>query len=187
MKFDEILIALSLSAAIAYGAVLTDREASLRRTALKTIAVAALAVLAFMLHQPWLLVAALGLSAVGDAFLAGDAERWLPAGLGAFLLAHVGYIWLFRTYGYGLGVLMVEPWRGAGAAAAVFAGVAMLVWLWRSLGPMMPAVALYAGALGLDGGHSADPAPARLAGHGGRRAVSDLRRPLIRPAVQGLA
>ena len=149
MRVYEILIAVSLSAAIAYGAVLTGREASLRRTAVKTIAVAALAVLAFMLHQPWLLVAALGLSALGDAFLSGDAERWLPAGLGAFLLAHVGYIWLFRTYGYGLGVLVAEPWRGAGAAAAVFAGVAMMVWLWRSLGPLRPAVALYAAALAL--------------------------------------
>ena len=149
MTYDIVLIAASLSAAIAYGAVLTMREASLGRTVLKTTAVAALAVLALLIHRPWPLVAALALSAVGDAFLSGDAERWLPAGLGAFLLAHVGYIWLFRTQGYGLGVLAAEPWRGAGAGAAVIAGVTMLVWLWRSIGPLRPAVAVYAAALAL--------------------------------------
>jgi uncharacterized membrane protein YhhN len=149
MTIDVILIAVSLSAAIAYGAVLTRREASLGRTVVKATAVAALAVLAFVFHHPWPLVAGLALSALGDAFLAGDAERWLPAGLGTFLLAHVSYIWLFRTQGYGLGVLASEPWRGAGAGAAVIAGVVMLVWLWRSIGPLRPAVALYAAALAL--------------------------------------
>ena len=149
MTWDVILIAASLGAAIVFGATLTGREASLGRTVVKTVAVAALAVLAFMVHKPWPLVAGLALSALGDAFLAGDAERWLPAGLGSFLLAHVGYIWLFRTYGYGLGVLVAEPWRGAGAAAAVIAGVVMLVWLWRSIGPLRPAIAVYAAALAL--------------------------------------
>ena len=149
MTIDVILIAVSLSAAIAYGAALTGREASLGRTVLKTTAVAALAVLAFVFHHAWPLVAGLGLSALGDAFLAGDAERWLPAGLGTFLLAHISYIWFFLHNGYGPGVLASEPWSWAGAGAAVVAGVVMLVWLWRSIGPLRPAVAVYAAALAL--------------------------------------
>lgn len=147
MTIDVILIAVSLGAAIAYGATLTGREASLGRTVLKTTAVAALAVLALVFHQAWPLVAGLALSALGDAFLAGDAERWLPAGLGAFLLAHACYIWFFLRNGHGLGELAAEPWRGAGACAAVIAGGVMLTWLWRSIGPLRPAVAAYAAAL----------------------------------------
>ena len=144
---DEALIGLSVASALIYGAALTAREPSITRTVLKTLAVGALAVLAFRLRAPWPLVAGLALSASGDAFLAGDAERWLPAGLGAFLLAHLGYIWLFLHQGSGLGVLIAERWRGADAVAAVVLGVAMMIWLWRSLGPLRPAVAVYAAAL----------------------------------------
>ena len=147
MRIEDVLIAGSLAAAIFYGAALTRREASLSRTLVKTTAVALLAVLALVLHHPWPLVAGLGLSALGDAFLAGDAERWLPAGLGAFLLAHLSYIWFFLHNGYGVGVLAIEPWRGVGAGVAVIAGVVMLTWLWRSIGPLRPAVAVYAAAL----------------------------------------
>ena len=147
MRIEDVLIAGSLAAAIFYGAALTRREASLSRTLVKTTAVALLAVLALVLHYPWPLVAGLGLSALGDAFLAGDAERWLPAGLGAFLLAHLSYIWFFLHNGYGVGVLAIEPWRGVGAGVAVIAGVVMLTWLWRSIGPLRPAVAVYAAAL----------------------------------------
>jgi len=161
MTVDVVLIAASLGAAIAYGAALTVREASFGRTLLKTAAVAALALLAFLIHRPWPLVAGLALSALGDACLSGDAERWLPAGLAAFLAAHVGYIWLFLTYGYGMGVLAAEPWRAAGAGLAAIAGVAMLAWLWRSIGPLRPAVGAPGGGGGGPGGGAGAP-PARL-------------------------
>ena len=147
MTIEDLLIAASIAASLAYGAVLTQREASLWRTVLKTVPVAALAVLTWRMHEPWPLVAGLALSALGDAFLAGDAERFLPAGLGAFLAAHLAYIWFFLRQGYGAGELAAEPWRGGGAAVAVIAGAAMLIWLWRSIGPLRPAVAVYAAAL----------------------------------------
>ena len=147
MTIEDLLVALSVGTALVYGAALTRREASWWRTVLKTLPVAALAVLTWRMHEPWPLVAGLALSAAGDAFLAGDAERWLPAGLGAFLLAHLAYIWFFLHQGFGLGELAAEPWRGAGAGAAVIAGAVMLAWLWRSIGPLRPAVAVYAAAL----------------------------------------
>ena len=147
MTIEDLLIAISVATALVYGAVLTRREASWWRTVLKTVPVAALAALAWRTHEPWPLIAGLALSAAGDAFLAGDAERWLPPGLGAFLLAHLAYIWFFLHQGFGLSVLTAEPWRGAGAAAAVIAGAVMLTWLWRSIGPLRPAVAVYAAAL----------------------------------------
>jgi len=147
MTIEDLLIAVSVAASLAFGTALTGREPSIPRTVLKTLAVGALAVLAWRTHHAWPLVAGLALSAVGDAFLAGDAKRWLPAGLGAFLLAHLAYIWFFLHNGGGLGVLGSEPWRGAGAAVAVIAGGLMLAWLWRSIGPLRPAVAAYAAAL----------------------------------------
>ena len=53
-----------------------------------------------------LILVALGLSALGDAFLAGDPKKWLLAGMAAFFAAHVAYIPLF--------------WDGADAARPLF-------------------------------------------------------------------
>lgn len=72
---------------------------SIRRSITKTLAVALLAVLAFVQQAPWLLVCALGLSAAGDAFLSRPDDRAFLAGLGSFLAAHVLYILLFATPG----------------------------------------------------------------------------------------
>ena len=58
MTIADLLVAASVAASVAYGAALTQREASLWRTAVKTTAVATLAVLAFVLHHAWPLVAA---------------------------------------------------------------------------------------------------------------------------------
>jgi uncharacterized membrane protein YhhN len=132
----------SVVAGIAYGAVLQFRPSGLFRTSVKTAAVGALAVWAWMAGAPPLLTGALALSAVGDAFLAGDPERWLPPGLGSFLLAHVLYTALFLEIG-GFGAVMHDPARLAPVAVASLVGTAMVVWLWRDLGAMRPAVAAY--------------------------------------------
>ena len=63
----------SVAAAVIYGLIL-DAHPTLARSAAKTIAVGMLAVLAFILGGHWLLVAALALSAIGDAFLSRDGE-----------------------------------------------------------------------------------------------------------------
>jgi uncharacterized membrane protein YhhN len=147
MTAETILIALSAAAAILYAAVFNARPSSVLRTMVKTLAVGALALLAFIDGAPPSLIAALALSAVGDAFLAGDPKRWLPPGLGAFLAAHLAYIWLFAHVGGGLSALEAEPWRVIGVVGAVAAGAMMLTWLWGSIGPLRPAVAVYAAAL----------------------------------------
>ena len=147
MTLELPLIALSAATAILYGAVLNGRPASALRTVVKTVAVGALAALAYVDQGPPALIAALVLSAIGDAFLAGDPRRWLPPGLGAFLAAHLAYIWLFAHVGGGGWALQAEPWRVIGVVGAFAAGTMMLTWLWSSIGPLRPAVAVYAAAL----------------------------------------
>ena len=89
-----------------------------------------------------LLVAALGLSWLGDG--AGAFLPWLPtvpAMLLFFGLAHLCYIWLFWRM---LAVRRVPPW------AAVYAlwWIALLAVLWPHLGGLAVAVALYGLVLG---------------------------------------
>jgi len=147
MTPETILIALSLGAAVFYAAVFNARPSSPLRTTVKTLSVGALAVLAFVDQGPPALIVGLAMSAVGDAFLAGDPKRWLPSGLGAFLAAHLAYIWLFAHVGGGVSALEAEPWRVIGVVGAAAAGVMMLTWLWGAIGPLRPAVAVYAAAL----------------------------------------
>ncbi|TIP55997.1 lysoplasmalogenase family protein, partial [Mesorhizobium sp.] len=71
---------------------------------------------------PWLLIAALALSAIGDALLSRDGEKAFVGGLAGFLAAHGLYIALFVRAGDGGGLFLAEPWRAAIAGAmAVFA------------------------------------------------------------------
>ncbi|MDO9223156.1 MAG: lysoplasmalogenase [Caulobacter sp.] len=136
-----LLTGISALAALGYGAILAGQEPSLHRTVVKTAAVGALAVLAFLSDAPWLLAAGLLLCAVGDAFLAGDPRRWLPLGLASFLVGHVLLIFLFHE--------TRDPSREmtglqlAGAIGVGLAAVVMLAWLWKALGPMRAAVILY--------------------------------------------
>lgn len=143
---ERRLVWISVVAAIAYLFVLR-RQPSLLRTLIKTAAVGALAVIAYLADVHWALAAGLALSAIGDAFLAGDAKRWLPAGLGAFLLAHLVYIWLFVQIGLGPAVFAASPLLAAAAVAVVVLAAGMLAWLWRSLGAMRPAVTVYVAAI----------------------------------------
>lgn len=125
-----------------YGLVLVQRPPSFVRTLVKTTAIGALAVLAYLEGGgPWLAIA-LALCAAGDAFLAGDPKRWLPFGLAAFLAGHVVYGLLFwRERGpVGTAFWSVAP-------LIVLAGATMLVLLWRSLGALKPAVVLYVVAI----------------------------------------
>jgi uncharacterized membrane protein YhhN len=81
-----------------------------------------------------LVLAGLGLSAVGDVLLLSAAERPFLAGVGAFLLAHVAYATAFA--------------RGARISPVVIAllvatGAVVMVWLWRRLGTMRVPVLVY--------------------------------------------
>lgn len=126
----------SLVAAVIYAFTLSMAP-TLARSAAKTLAVAMLAVLAFMHGGPLLLVAALAFSAVGDAFLSRDDEKAFLGGLASFLAAHILYVPLFLQSGGGLGLLGAELWRGAIALAMAVFGIVMLAALWRRVGPAL--------------------------------------------------
>ncbi|MFA6154975.1 lysoplasmalogenase family protein [Mesorhizobium sp.] len=124
----------SLVAAVIYAFTL-GASPTLARSAAKTLAVAMLAVLAALQGGPPLLVAALALSALGDAFLSREGEKAFLAGLASFLVAHIVYVVLFLRGGSGMQLLGAEPWHGAiGLVMTVFA-VVMLAALWRRVGP----------------------------------------------------
>ena len=149
---SSVLMAVSGLAALGYGLGMAGGAPSLQRTVVKTAAVGALAVLAFLSDAPWLLAAALLLCAVGDAFLAGDPRRWLPAGMAAFLLGHILLIFLFQET-RDPALEMTTP-QLVGAVGVGLSVVAMLAWLWRDLGPMRAAVTLYVIAIAVMVGSS---------------------------------
>jgi uncharacterized membrane protein YhhN len=118
------------------------------RTAAKTLAVALLAVLAATQGGPALLVAALALSAAGDAFLSRDGEKAFLGGLASFLAGHIAYVVLFAQAGGGLGLLTAQSWRGAIALAMAVFSIVMLAALWRRVGPQLRIpVAVYVAAI----------------------------------------
>lgn len=126
----------SVAAAVIY-AFTSDMRPTLARSAAKTLAVAMLAVLALLQGGPWLLAAALALSAAGDAFLSRDGEKAFLGGLASFLAAHLVYVALFLRSGDGVGLLSDEPWRGGIAVAMAVFALAMLFALWRRVGPSL--------------------------------------------------
>jgi len=137
----------SFVAAVIYAFAL-DMPPKLTRTAAKTLAVALLAVLAAMQGSPPLLVAALALSAVGDAFLSRDGEKAFLGGLASFLAAHIVYVALFLKTGGGLELLSAQSWRGAIALAMAAFSIVMLAALWRRVGPQLRVpIAIYVAAI----------------------------------------
>ena len=144
LSFEDpagVALAVAAAAMLTYGLALAGRSPSLPRTLVKTAAIAALAVAAALLQAPWVLVAALAICAVGDAFLALDPKRWLPAGMVAFLIGHALYIALFAAWKDPL--LEPGPVRLAAFAALAALAVTLLAFLWKHLGALRPAVVLY--------------------------------------------
>lgn len=138
---------LSAAAAFLY-LLMQDRQPSWRRTVAKTASIALLALLAVIEDGPALLVAALLLSAAGDAFLAQDGERAFLGGLASFLLAHLAYVALFVTAGSGLEILSVQPWRLALPVLATLAALVLFARLMPAVGPALRApVAVYVAAI----------------------------------------
>lgn len=140
-------------AASGFYLLVQGRPPSWRRTVAKTAATALLAVLAAIEGGPALLVAALALSALGDAFLAHDGDRALGdkafmGGLASFLLAHLAYAALFVSVGGGLEIVLAQIWRaGLVLVVAVLAGI-LLRYLLPAAGPALRLpVAVYAAAI----------------------------------------
>jgi uncharacterized membrane protein YhhN len=137
------LAAVSLIASAVYGLWLLQRPPSPLRAVAKTCAVGAVALIAWLSGHGWLLAVGLTLSAVGDAFLAGDPKRWLPLGLVSFLLAHAAYIVVFVHAGGGIGMFRVELVRFAGVLAATAGAVFVFRLILPRLGPMTAPVIVY--------------------------------------------
>jgi uncharacterized membrane protein YhhN len=121
---------LSVAAAVIYG-LIVNMGPTPRRTAVKALAVALLAVLTFVENGPVLLFGALVLSACGDALLSRQGERMFIAGLASFLAAHLFYIALFWSQGGGTQSLFADAWRIVVAAAIGVASLVMLTLLWQ--------------------------------------------------------
>jgi uncharacterized membrane protein YhhN len=123
----------SLVAAVIYAFTL-GMPPTLARSAAKTLAVGMLAVLAALQGGPSLLVAALALSAIGDALLSREGETALVGGIASVVVAHMVYIALFLRIGGGLGVLGADPSRAAIALTLAVFTVAVLAALIRRIG-----------------------------------------------------
>jgi len=123
-----------------------SRPTSLKRTVAKTMAVGALAVLAWHAGGPILLVLALALSAAGDAFLAHEGDAAFLGGLGSFLLAHIAYAVLFFGAGAGQAAAPVP-----GLAAVIVFALVMGTLMVRNAGPLALPVAVYVLAIAVMG------------------------------------
>jgi uncharacterized membrane protein YhhN len=142
------LSALSLLGFMVYLFML-DHPSSVMRTIAKTVAVGALAALALHLGGPLLLVLALILSALGDAFLAHEGDVAFLGGLGSFLAAHIAYAVLFVSTGPGFADASLP-----GLLAVIAFGVGMGTLMVRKAGPLALPVAAYVlaiAAMGLGG------------------------------------
>ncbi|KGD87689.1 MULTISPECIES: lysoplasmalogenase family protein [Rhizobium/Agrobacterium group] len=141
----SVVLAASIALALFYFRCL-EKRSSHWRAALKTAPVLLLAIYALLIQAPLLLVAALALGALGDAFLAYDREGAFLAGLSAFLLSHLAYIALFWP-SIMPELVVASPWRYTAAWTFVTLMAMMLLVLWRPAGPLAIPVAAYAVAI----------------------------------------
>src|SRR5690606_4808092 len=121
---DSAALGASIASAVLYLAIVRSPP-SRWRMVVKTASTALLSAVAAMRGGPLLLVGALGLGAIGDAFLAWDDETSFLCGLASFLVAHVLYVALFfgkNINGAAGFQVLLEGWR-----AMVAGGLAVLV------------------------------------------------------------
>lgn len=127
---------------------------SFAKSAIKTGAVAVLALAALSDGAPWALVLALSFGAAGDYALSRIGDRWFLAGLGCFALAHLAFAALFFPE-WDLAALDLLT---AGAITALAAVMATMLWRRAGAlrGPVMAYVAIILAmgwaAMGLPGG-----------------------------------
>lgn len=140
MTLGEGALAGALALGAVYGAVFCYREKGIAGFLVKTGSTALLALWAWLAGGPVLLVAALALSSLGDAFLADKGQRGLLPGMAAFFLAHAAYVPLF--WGLADGVGWSWPVK-FGQLVLVIGGAAFLRWLVPSVdrGMRLPVMA----------------------------------------------
>lgn len=142
MTLGTLLAGFGAAAAVLYLLAFCWAGASTVKSLVKTAAVGALALAAWIAGAPVLLALALTLGALGDFFLSREGARAFLAGLVAFAAAHLAFVPLFLTTD-GWSAAHYASWRGA----AVIAFGLFAVWLARRLlprtGDLKPAVAVY--------------------------------------------
>ncbi|QYX57226.1 lysoplasmalogenase [Roseovarius sp. SCSIO 43702] len=134
---------LSGALALAYLLRYCTAPVSLVRSAVKTGAILVLALGALLApDEPWLLVVALTLCAVGDWLLSRRGQGAFLAGVGAFALGHVAYVALFLTHrmsdidrALGSGMILIVP--------LVLFGLGMAALMWRHAGDLRGPVLAY--------------------------------------------
>lgn len=160
MTLESTLPYLSVAAALAAGVAAGRAPSGLER-ALKTTALAALALFAyFRWIAPSTVAVALVLSAIGQALLPRGAGRWRRPATSLIVAAWLVFAWLFFRTGDGWQALFRDGVRGAFLAAALIGAGVGLRRLWPAiprprLGQAAEAVALMlmaGGVLTLDWG-----------------------------------
>lgn len=111
---DNAVLALSLASAVLHMPAVRSPP-SYARMATKTASTALLSLLAYQRAASPLLVGALALGSLGDAFLAWDGDANFLRGLASFLVAHILYFALLAQSGGGRELLLSETWRVAAA------------------------------------------------------------------------
>lgn len=121
---------------ILYGLTHALRDPSFSRSLYKTAPISLLTLGAIAAHAPALLIAGLGLSALGDLALSRNGERFFLIGLGSFLLAHIAYIALFYALGNGGWPVLISALLG-------LYSLGFAIFLWPHLGDMKAPVTAY--------------------------------------------
>lgn len=138
---EWLVLGLALLLGISY-LRLTGDPPGHRRTVFKVLPIVLLLLYALIAGGPAWLLAALGLSALGDACLAYEGEAAFLSGLVSFLLAHIAYCLLFFAHADS-SLISGEPWRMAMALLLAVMTAVLVTILWRPAGKLAPAVALY--------------------------------------------
>ena len=140
----DVIIGLSAAASVWFLAAYCWRPPSVAKTLVKTVSVAGLALAAFLIGGPLLLIVALGLGALGDFFLSRPEADAFLAGLIAFAVSHLAYIALLTAMG---GVIAPSP----AGAILVLLTIAMALLLFRHAGALRWPVLAYAVNIGVMG------------------------------------
>ncbi|KAG7285640.1 hypothetical protein NEMBOFW57_010269 [Staphylotrichum longicolle] len=147
---DSAVLAASIGSAVLYLALVRSPP-SLWRMTVKTASTALLSTVAFMQGGPRLLVGALALGSLGDAFWPWDDETSFLCGLASFLTAHLLYIAVFfQKNGSGTAAfhVLVGGWRAMVAGCLGLLVPIMIASLLPRIGPeLRPPVVVYSLAI----------------------------------------
>ena len=144
MSFASAFLIVALIAAITYAFRYVNAPVSWPRTIIKTIPLACLTPFAALSGAPSLIIAALALSAIGDAALSRQGDRWFLIGLTSFLFAHIAYIVLFLSQNTPMAGFFVMVTT---APFAIFAAGLVVGRLWSRLGALKVEVSVYAAVI----------------------------------------